>query len=101
MLYSEQPMDDARVNGPAAKILCAHAGFPNVSRIAAEIDVNRSHLSSVFSGKREGGVDLAIKLQRLTGYPAHYFLGPPNARKALIEAARAQGITPEDLEGAA
>lgn len=85
------------VNGPAAKLICQALGHDNVSHIAKAIGVNRSTLSLIFSGQRRGGLDLAMKLSGLTGQPAHVFFGPTDPKAAFVAAARAAGITAEEL----
>ena len=92
---------DPTVNGPAARLICQALGYDNVSHIAKAIGWNRSVLSSVFSGNRRGGLDLAIKLSELTKQPVHVFLGPADPKAAFLAAARAQGLELVDTEGAA
>lgn len=90
--------DEPSVNGPAAKLILAAFGYDNVTHLAREIGENRSALSLIFSGKRRGGLHLAIKFAQLTKQPAHVFLGPPDPRQAFIAAAKAMGLTAADLE---
>lgn len=91
-------MTEHSVNGPAAKLILKLHGHTNVSRTAELLGENRSVLSSVLSGKRRAGLDLAIKLADLTGEPAHVFLGPRDTRSALVDIAKAMGISASDLE---
>lgn len=93
--------DEPTVNGPAAKLILAGLGHTNVSHIAKALGENRSVLSSVFSGKRKGGLMLAIKLAQFSGQPAHVFLGPPNPKRAFMDAAKVMGLSAADFGGAA
>ena len=90
-----------KVNGPAAKLICQALGFDNVTKIAEATGWNRSVLSSVFSGARTAGLDLAIALSHLTGQPVHVFLGPSDPKAAFLAAARAQGLELVDTDGMA
>lgn len=93
--------DEPCVNGPAARLILRLHGHDNVTHTADLLGENRSTLSLIFSGKRKGGLALALKLARLTGEPAHVFLGPPDPKRAFVEAARAMGLSAADFEDVA
>ena len=78
-------------NHVAAKQAIEAQGL-TVSEVARRITKDRAVLSNILNGNRQGSVQLAVDIARVTGSPAYAFIGPDDPETALLDLLIKTGI---------
>lgn len=69
-----------------------------VTRLADELDINRSWLNHIVLGTRRCPAEVLIGIAEKLGVEPFALIGPSNPRAAAMELCEVLGIEPEDLE---